>query len=152
MCKSKSQRRDTSSLQFVFCTHMHARFNTFIWNCSVYSKVSRIYLYILVAFQQLPGFMNWAARGQRYNMSVYWLLPEPIRASPSRLLLLFKGLAAPSPLKQKEKRDWVRLPPSDQNTSSKTIGRKKKQTSAQQTRHSNLSNIWNIVQRTQRRQ
>lgn len=47
-----------------------------------------------------------------------------IRASPRRLLLLFKGLAAPSPLKQKEKRDWVRLRPSDQNTSSKAMGGK----------------------------
>lgn len=129
-CKSKSQRRDTSSLQFVFCTRMHACCNTFIWNCSKYSKVSRIYLYILVVFQQLPGFMYWAARDQRYNMSIGFCLSVsvPIRASPSRLLLLFKGLAAPSPLKQKEKRDWVRLPPSDQNTSSKTIGGKKNKT------------------------
>lgn len=72
--------------------------------------------------------MYWAARDHRYNMSIGFCLSVsvPIRASPSRLLLLFKGLAAPSPLKQKEKRDWVRLPPSDQNTSSKTIGGKKK--------------------------
>lgn len=47
-----------------------------------------------------------------------------IRAAPSRLLLLFKGLAAPSPLKQKEKRFWVRLRPSHQHTSSKTRGEK----------------------------
>lgn len=71
---------------------------------------------------------------------VCWQFNEPIglsvrvRASPSRLLLLFKGLAAPSPLKQKEKRDWVRLRPSDQNTSSLTI-RKKQEAASTESKH-----------------
>lgn len=71
---------------------------------------------------------------------VCWQFNEPIglsvrvRASPSRLLLLFKGLAAPSPLKQKEKRDWVRLRPSDQNTSSLTI-RKKQEAASTESMH-----------------
>lgn len=128
---ANQNHKDETHLLACSLHSVHVRthvFNTFIWNCSEYSKVSRIYLYILVVFQQLPGFMYWAARDHRYNMSIGFCLSVsvPIRASPSRLLLLFKGLAAPSPLKQKEKRDWVRLPPSDQNTSSKTIGGKKK--------------------------
>lgn len=74
---------------------------------------------------------------------VCWQFNEPIglsvrvRASPSRLLLLFKGLAAPSPLKQKEKRDWVRLRPSDQNTSSLTI-RKKQEAASTESMHARV--------------
>lgn len=98
-----------------------------------------------VEYISAAWFLYWAARRQQYNMSIGICLSVCawIRASPSRLLLLFKGLAAPSPLKQKEKRDWVRLPPSDQNTSSKTIGGKK-QDGAQQKTQGRYA--WNVVQ------
>lgn len=50
--------------------------------------------------------------------TIYVYLHEiktPNPPSPGHLLLLFKGLAATSPLKQKEKRHWVRLRASHHN-------------------------------------
>lgn len=86
--------------------------NTFIWNCIEYSKVSRIYFYIPVVIYSCLVSVQLAAQHLLPTvLYIFWYLSvcAGIGASPSRLLLLFKGLAAPSPLKQKEKRDWVRL-------------------------------------------
>lgn len=104
-----------TNIQYISHLYINAHIlslNTFIWNCIEYSMVSRIYFYIPVVIYSCLVSVQWAAQHLLPTvLYIFWYLSvcAGIGASPSRLLLLFKGLAAPSPLKQKEKRDWVRL-------------------------------------------
>lgn len=101
---------------YITSVYIHVLVHTF------YSMVRWIYLYILVVFYSCLVSVL------RYIKSICICTLVWDQVSPSRLLLLFKGLAAPSPLKQKEKRDWVRLRPSNQhlfnNYGGKTTGKK----------------------------
>lgn len=126
-CANQNHKDETHLACSLYSVHARTHvFNTFIWNCSEYSKVSRIYSR---SISTAAWFYVLSCTGPSVQ-HVYWLLPVCERANqsvpPAVSSCCLRGSQRLPPWNRRRRGTELGSQPSDQNTSWKTIGGKKK--------------------------